>query len=146
MVLNAADAYDILQETNLAMWEHFDNFQAGTNFLAWGRQIARHRILSYFRMKKRRVVALDHEVLQHLAVSASEVDKQVVTARDEALSKCLEKLDQRDRDLLHARYATDNTLEATAQTFNRTVNSLSLRLRRIRIKLRDCIEFRLACG
>ncbi|WP_425400166.1 sigma-70 family RNA polymerase sigma factor [Aeoliella sp.] len=146
MVFNTSDTYDILQDTNLAMWKNFDSFQPGTNFLAWGREIARLRTLSYFRTKKRRATTLDHEVLLQLAGDASEVRDEVVAARDKALGMCMERLDDQDRKLLHARYATDDTLEATARSLNRSVNSLSLRLRRIRAKLRSCIEHRLACS
>ncbi len=47
------DADEILQETNLVIWQKCDQFQMGTNFLAWACQIATYEVLK-FRERNRR--------------------------------------------------------------------------------------------
>lgn len=34
-VSNPADAEEILQDTNVVIWSKFEQFQQGTNFIAW---------------------------------------------------------------------------------------------------------------
>ena len=46
MLGNPHDAEDVLQETLLALWQSFGDFQPGTHFYAWARQVAYHRVLS----------------------------------------------------------------------------------------------------
>src|SRR3954451_5564527 len=42
---NRADADDVLQDTTLTMWDKFDAAEPPTDFLAWGRRIAFHKVL-----------------------------------------------------------------------------------------------------
>jgi len=44
-------AEDLQQETMLVMWEKYREFKPGTNFAAWGIQIARNKCISII-MKK----------------------------------------------------------------------------------------------
>ena len=64
LVPRDAEAEDILQQTKLIMWKHFGDFQAGTNFIAWGRKIAFHQILSHRRQQKRAHLQLGDEALE----------------------------------------------------------------------------------
>ena len=40
MAPNRNDAEELLQETRVVLWEKFDDFAPGTNFLAWAYSIA----------------------------------------------------------------------------------------------------------
>ena len=53
LVHNGEHAADILQQTNLVMWEKSDEFEMGTNFSAWTFQIARYQVMA-FRQRQRR--------------------------------------------------------------------------------------------
>ncbi|MBI9017508.1 MAG: RNA polymerase subunit sigma-70, partial [Phycisphaerae bacterium] len=37
---NWCDADELMQETSAVMWQRFDTFEVGTNFVAWGIKIA----------------------------------------------------------------------------------------------------------
>ena len=100
LVFEAADAYDILQDTNLVLWEKFDSYQLGTNFLAWARKIAFHRVLRFREAKTKRMTSLDPHVLESLASTTSGQALEVLTARQDALEGCLDKLRQEDRKLI----------------------------------------------
>jgi RNA polymerase sigma-70 factor (ECF subfamily) len=38
---NLTDAEEVMQETSMAMWKKFEQFEAGTSFRNWAFQIAR---------------------------------------------------------------------------------------------------------
>ena len=42
------DAEDVLQETSVVLWEKFDQFQPGTNFVSWACKIAHFKVLKHF--------------------------------------------------------------------------------------------------
>ena len=46
LVPNWADADEILQETNIRLWEEFEKFEAGTNFAAWAVRVAHFQVLT----------------------------------------------------------------------------------------------------
>ncbi|MEX2025689.1 MAG: sigma factor, partial [Pirellulaceae bacterium] len=50
---NAADADDVFQETSRVLWEKFDQFQPGANFLAWAESVAHYQTLSFRRRRQR---------------------------------------------------------------------------------------------
>ena len=92
-----------LQETSLVICEKFDEFEAGTDFVAWACQIAYWRV-RYARQKFARAkVFFNQDVLDAVAKTASDMTAEL-DERHEALSHCLEKLNPRDRDFLLTRY------------------------------------------
>jgi len=49
LVPNRTDAEEVLQETNLFVWRHADEFELGTNFAAWACRIAYYQVLTFRR-------------------------------------------------------------------------------------------------
>ncbi len=49
------EAHDVLQETNVILWDKREHFELGTNFKAWAFAIARFTTMNY--QKKRRRLA-----------------------------------------------------------------------------------------
>ena len=47
LVPNWADADEILQETNIRLWEEFEKFETGTNFAAWAVRVAHFQVLTW---------------------------------------------------------------------------------------------------
>lgn len=146
LVFSPPDAYDILQDTNLALWENFDNFEIGTNFLAWARKIAFHRVLRYRDSKARRTTAIDPHLLESLATKSSEQPFEIIEARQEALEGCLEKLRHQDRVLIEKRYKSTTSVKGMAEELGRSENGISQSLRRIRRILKECINQSLRRG
>ena len=135
-------AHDILQDTNLVLWEKFDEFQKGTNFFAFAREVARYRVFRYRQIHARDVVLLEPELLELVARVASDGDDE--DAYHEALAGCIGKLSPTDQDLIHRRYALDCSVKAFAEQIGRSENAISQSLSRIRRALRACIERTLA--
>src|SRR5262249_23204798 len=103
LVPSRADADDILQDTSLVICEKFDDFEPGTDFVAWACQIAYWRV-RYARQKFARAkLVFSQDVLDAVAATASRMNDEL-DARHEALSQCLQKLNSRDREFLLIRY------------------------------------------
>ncbi|MCA9236208.1 MAG: sigma-70 family RNA polymerase sigma factor [Planctomycetales bacterium] len=134
-------AADLLQETNIVLWQKFDHFQSGTNFLAWAREIARRSILRHRQINSGRMAMLPPEMMETLACDFSApaaMDQH--DQRRAALDGCLQKLTGPDRSLVMSRYAPGASVMEIAGQLNRTVNSVSQSLRRIRRALTECMQ------
>ena len=53
LIPDAVVADDILQETVMVMWKHFDSFELGTDYAAWALAIARNQVFNYIKSKKK---------------------------------------------------------------------------------------------
>src|SRR5947207_8775533 len=103
LVPNRADAEDLLQETSLVICEKFHEFREGTDFVAWACQIGYWRV-RYSRQKfARSKVVFDQDILDVVAQTAGTMIEELDT-RHEALALCLQRLHQRDREMIIARY------------------------------------------
>jgi RNA polymerase sigma-70 factor (ECF subfamily) len=145
LVPNRYDAEDLLQETSVVICEKFNDFEEGTDFVAWACQIAYWRI-RYSRQKyARSKVVFDQEVVDAIAQAASEMVEEM-DERHIALSHCLQKLHSRDRELLLVRYEPGCGVEEAARRSGRTLKTAYKALSRLRKLLLDCVTTRLANG
>lgn len=140
---DAEAANDVLQETNLVLWQKAGDFTEGTDFAAWSSTIARFQALAYLRNRRRDRHQFDAEIISELAVAAEHV-VQDLDERFSALRHCLEKLNVRHRDLLRVRYLEGETIASTAKAAGRTQAGVVTTLGRVRRTLLDCIQRRLA--
>src|SRR5579862_676273 len=77
LVPNRYDAEDLLQETSVVICEKFHEFEEGTDFVAWGCQIAYWRI-RYSRQKyARSKVVFDQQIVDAIAQTASEMAEEL---------------------------------------------------------------------
>ena len=139
------DAEDLLQETSLVICEKFDEFEEGTDFVAWACQIAYWRI-RYSRQKfARSKVIFNQEIVDAVAQTAGTMIKEL-DSRHEALGNCLQKLPARDRELVLTRYEPGNGVEEAARRSGRTLQTAYKALARLRKLLLDCVSNQLAGG
>lgn len=139
LVNEHADADDILQACKLTMWKKFDQFQAGTHFLAWARKVALNQILNFRRADKRRpLYSTDPAFIESIA---EEIDQQgdVLIDRAEALQICLGKLPEKQRRTVLLRYYEGLDVDAIAEKTDRTQAAVYRLLSRIRATLNECI-------
>jgi len=137
------DANEVLQETSVVLWEKFEEFEPGTNFVAWACRIAYYKTLKFRQQQSKSPVTLSHE----LSELVSQESLSWVGAEDwrwQALETCMEKLKPRDRELLSLRYRQDGTAKAAAEAMDRGVESVRHSLIRIRLALLECIGRTLA--
>lgn len=133
------DVGDVLQETNLVLWNSRARFRPGTNFLAWAFTIARLEVLHHRRRTHRygRILISDelHEKLA--AESPASGDHEMYL---NGLEQCISKLSETQRDLIESRYEPGRSLEDHARQTGRKAPALRIALMRIRALLRECIE------
>jgi RNA polymerase sigma-70 factor, ECF subfamily len=139
LVPNRTDAEEVLQETNLFIWRHADEFELGTNFAAWACKIAYFQVLTFRKRQSRSRLRFSDELVEQLAQNA--VPSVVGENSDaEALDLCMAKLSQPDRDLMDLRYEPGATVEGVAQRVGRSTKAIYAALGRIRTWLLECIQ------
>ena len=141
LVHSPEHAADILQQTNLVMWEKSDEFEMGTNFSAWTFQIARFQVMA-FRQRQRR----DRHVFDDDAIDAvtREFQRRSDAKEDRltALSQCMQELGDDARGLLQQRYRDGQAVQEIAQELGHSANRVAVRLHRLRLALLECIRRR----
>ncbi|MBK1790803.1 sigma-70 family RNA polymerase sigma factor [Persicirhabdus sediminis] len=134
---------DILQETNIILWEKREVFEFGTNFGAWANTVARFQVLKQrAKLKKADVPIMDEGVMDFLALQC-DVSEEESDYRLKSLDECLRGLSEPDRCLIEARYGSRMSLREYAGEINRSEGVLRVTLYRIRQGLRRCINGKL---
>lgn len=139
-------AEEVLQDVSVVVCEDSESFELGTNFGAWAREIARRRILAYYRTAKRLPSPLSDEELRNLQAGFDAVDDVTTKLRMASLSKCLESLKPFAKRLIQMRYAGRFSLSEIGKQVGRQPESVRKALYRTRQSLRECIERRLRGG
>jgi RNA polymerase sigma-70 factor (ECF subfamily) len=139
LVPNRSDAEEVLQETNLFVWRHADEFELGTNFAAWACKIAYYQVLTFRKRQSRSRLCFSDALVEQLADGAVE---RLARTNDEAeaLDLCMEKLSVDDRELLELRYEPGATVEVIARQIGRSTKAVYNALGRIRTWLLECVE------
>jgi RNA polymerase sigma-70 factor (ECF subfamily) len=136
---NWADADEVMQETSVALWEMFDEFQQGTNFCSWACRIAYFRILRFRERQKRDRLEFNQEFLEVVAATAQE-EAEMFERRRKALGDCVSKLRPEDRKLLESCYTDEGNIKTAAERLARPAKSVYKALGRIRNMLFDCVQ------
>lgn len=137
------DVDDVLQETNLVLWQKWERFESGTNFIAWSSRIARYEVMHRRdRMKRDGWVTLSDELINVLAeVKPPDKSREKLLS---ALDACIAKLGEKQREIIRHRYTPGKSLEQYATERGPSAGSLRIALHRIRLTLKSCIENTLA--
>jgi RNA polymerase sigma-70 factor (ECF subfamily) len=138
LALNPDVAAEVLQETNLVLWEKRDQFERDTNFVAWAFQIARNKLKQHQDSRHRRGPLFSETLIDELAIQSSYYEQSNGDLIDD-LRLCMAKLAVNDLQIITERYSSQATCESLAQTFGRPVRWVYNALARIREELLDCI-------
>ncbi len=136
------DAWEVLQQTNLKLWEKSADWNPETEFLPWAFAVTRFTMLSFFRDKMRDRLVFDPDVIESMA-DETEAAATELTERQEALGHCLKKLTPEQRGLLHAHYTEGRPLREIARATHRSESAVKMNLLRLRHALGDCIQLQL---
>ena len=139
----AAAANDILQETNLILWEKRFDYDPARPLLPWAYRIAYLQVLAYRKTCARSRLIFDEQLLSEMAEEVVRRDGDD-GCRLEALANCIEKLPGAHRELLDRRYRYNESVDQIAVRLRKMPNVVSVTLYRLRRALRACIESSLA--
>jgi RNA polymerase sigma-70 factor (ECF subfamily) len=139
MICDVHLADDLMQETALFAWDHFDDFKKGTNFLAWIRSISRNKILDYCKRSRKKTMLLPDEVLEKIEVDAFK-RLEHLDRRLDALQQCVRKLHPEHLELMRDRYESDFSIHQIAEGLNKSTNAIYKTLARIHCALKNCVQ------
>ncbi len=145
MVPNRSDTEDLMQETTSWMWSHFDEYTPGTNFGAWGIQIARYKILKLNNQRQNQRLKFSVDVVKLIDAQSEEVYEKT-SPRMDALQMCLSSLNDRDRQMLYFRYEQGLSVKKLAQLADRPIQGIYKTMARIHRLLLQCVRRTLALG
>jgi RNA polymerase sigma-70 factor (ECF subfamily) len=137
---------DVLQQTNLVLWQKRADFELGTNFRAWSFSVARWEARAWLTRQKRSEWLSFFDDLSELLASRFEqaAPSGGENAALDTLRHCLGKLKESDRLLVLSHYQHDKSLAECARIFKRGADSLKVSLFRIRQILRRCMDSQLS--
>jgi RNA polymerase sigma-70 factor, ECF subfamily len=139
LLLNWNDSEDLFQETCLVLWQKFDEFQRGTNFLAWALRIADYKVMQ-FRTRRLRQRTFSDKLRDSLKANFATRSGGDAAASLIALSRCMDRLPQNDRHLAAECYGENVPVRQVADAIGRSPESVHRSLRRVRKWLLDCLH------
>jgi len=144
----AIDVDDIAQRALIAAFSQIDEYQQGSNFSAWLFTIARYQLKSEL-TRLRRIAdyhtrfapeLLQRELERRSNDSAPELQQMRLTQ----LRSCVQSLNEQESRFLVWRYSDSLPLDQIASQSGRSVAAVKKQLWKIRRRLQDCVERRMA--
>ena len=133
------DVEEVLQQTAVALWEKFSEFDPEREFLPWATRFAYFEVLNFRKQKARSRVFYSEDVMELIAEAHEELSEEL-RIRREQLQDCLDQLNPEDLQLLSRRYTDGTTIKSLSQQTGRTVKSLYRRLDRVRQLVTTCVD------
>lgn len=139
-----SDAEDILQKTNVRLWEERSRFVPGTCFSAWATRVAYYEVLSWRKTVARSKLVFDSKLVAELARMAQQRADKPKSRRAAALAECINALPSRQRELLRLCYVEQAKAAELAQKFGKSVAAIYKAIQRLRATLHQCVRSKLA--
>jgi RNA polymerase sigma-70 factor (ECF subfamily) len=139
LVPNVADAEEIMQQTAVALWKKFDQFDPAQPFTPWACRFAINFVKQWAASRERWKKLLEAGLAEELANRRVQLRPQF-ESRLSHLDQCLEKLPAEQRGIVEDYYYRRQTVADIAATTRRSVESVYKTLQRVRTSLRQCIE------
>ena len=139
LLRDTADVEDALQETGRVCWQKFNQYDPSTEFRAWACKIAYLKAMEIFKRRKKQGVLCSEKFFETISCNVIGMASQL-DSRSDALQICLERLPEKDRDLVDQRYTFDASVQELAEGLGRSVHAIYRALRRIHDMLLRCIN------
>jgi RNA polymerase sigma-70 factor (ECF subfamily) len=144
LVHDLDDADDLFQQTSLALWKKFDQYDPARPFLPWAFGVARFEVSNFLRARSRDRLYFSDELNLLLIDCHLELGLDGPDDRLSAMAGCINKLRRRDQDLLDACYGKSVRIPEIALEWGRSTQSIHNSLKRIRQALHECVRRTLA--
>lgn len=146
-VSQAAAVDDIWQDTMLAAWRRWDDYDRSRPFGAWLRGIASNNVLAWHRKHSREPLWCDESTLQHFSAAFAGIQQlagDTFQEKLDALRACIEGLPEGYHDVIRMRYE-DGMMPATvAESLSLKTETVKKHLQRAKSLLHECINLKIA--
>lgn len=132
-------ANDLLQETNVVLWENWREFELGTNFKAWSFRILHFQFMAQRQRRLRDRLTFGDNLVATLATETRAID-DAYDERVRCLENCLQQLKPRWLELLKLRYSEGLPVKRLATQIGLSANATSQILFRARQSLVECVK------
>ncbi len=159
LLRNRADAEEITQDTFIRAHRGLGRFRGDSSLVTWLHRIAvnlaRNRYWYFFRRRRSVSLSLDHAIGENAdgtfadLIAADSADPAQENVREEfatMISACMDKLDEKQREILTMRTVQNLPYEEIAQSLRLRTGTVKSRIARARENLRNllaemCPEF-----
>jgi RNA polymerase sigma-70 factor (ECF subfamily) len=145
LIPHRADAHDLLQQTAIALWRNFSDYDPQKPFGAWAYGYARVEARRFLRQNQRRAL-LSEKALEALIADAEIHQETAPTEENERLrllAGCLERLPNTQKGVVAGYYFENQGVEALADRSHCSSEAIYKILQRSRKALLQCIERKL---
>lgn len=137
--LGLDDAQDLLQEVFIKVYQNLNDFDQDLKFSSWLYRIAHNQVISNYRRNKSRpqlsLFDLDMESYENFVSDfdvSHNLDQKILK---EKMSRVLEKLDIKYREVIILKYLEDRTYEEISDIIKKPVSTVGTLLRRAKQEL-----------
>lgn len=141
------DVDEVAQRTFLAVYTRLGEYRDGTNFEAWLFTIARFQLMTEVTALRRQAdyhSRFAHDLLARELERRAEEPAGLTLDRLRHLTTCLEAVPERDRCVLDWRYRENLPVQEMAARAGRSAAAVKKLLWVLRMKIRECIDSKLA--
>lgn len=142
LVPREADARDILQETSLALYRKFAEYDTTRPFLPWAYRFAYLQVQKHREKSARSPLLFSEDVMDLLASERTHIEPRL-DERLRLLDACLQKLTPQDQELVTSRYAMRQSAEEMMSRFSLSRRTLFRNLELLRQRLHECVTHQL---
>jgi RNA polymerase sigma-70 factor (ECF subfamily) len=134
------DARDVLQETALALWEEFHQYDAARPFLPWAIRFALNKARQHASRHARRPHLIADEPLLEKLFAEQMTQQERFEARHDRLARCVERLPPHHASLIRGYYWDGRDIDQLATAAKSSADAIYKRLQRIRAILLECVR------
>jgi RNA polymerase sigma-70 factor, ECF subfamily len=139
LVRDLTDSEDLFQKVVLILWSKFSEYDAAKKFFPWACGVARLEAANFLRSRGRHKLYLSDDLNLLLIEAHEDQTPAELHDRREALARCVDKLRERDRELVLECYSEGSGVQQAAERHGRSSQSIHNSLRRIRRALMECV-------
>ncbi|MGI6740485.1 MAG: RNA polymerase sigma factor [Brevefilum sp.] len=134
---NLHEAEDVTAQTFLAAFESFDKFRQDGHFASWLFGIARNKAMDHFR-RRDNLSSMDES--SEIPVEDNTLSKVIQTEQEQALSKLIQALTEKERELLRLRFLAEMSFPEIARFLHRNEEAVKKRTYRLLARLQSQLE------
>jgi RNA polymerase sigma-70 factor (ECF subfamily) len=131
-------AAEVLQQVSVALWEKWAEYDLKRPFVPWAIRFAYLEVLKWRQGQARERLVFCDTLLEQLH-GTYEAEAPLEAARQQALGKCLEKLNPQERLWVQRRYAAGESLKQNAGENGLSMHQIYYAMEQIRARLLNCI-------